>query len=120
MEDQVGNAPGAVDTNAADNASVSTENAIANANDAANALVEEHNVQPAVAEVVVPQIDKMIQATNEFLKRHNAEGIDGEIGNYDQELIKDACQKILNGSVHANTGYGIIMSRLYYETANLI
>ncbi|KIL38308.1 hypothetical protein SD70_27215 [Gordoniibacillus kamchatkensis] len=65
-------------------------------------------------------IGKMINATNEYLKRMGVKGTGGVVGTYDANLIGECCHKLFNGSVHADTGYGVVVSRQYYETAKLI
>lgn len=65
-------------------------------------------------------VGKMINATIELLKRSNVKGVGGVVGTYDKDLLGEACHNIYNGAVHADTGYGVILSRQYFETAKLI
>lgn len=65
-------------------------------------------------------IGKMINATYEYLKRNNIKGVAGVVGTYDSTLIGECCHRLFDGAVHSDTGYGVTVSRLYYETAKLI
>lgn len=65
-------------------------------------------------------VGKMINATNEYLKRLAVKGTGGVVGTYDAQLIGECCHNIYNGAVHADTGYGVIVSRQYFENAKLL
>lgn len=65
-------------------------------------------------------VGKMIAATNELLKRHGVKGVNGVVGTYDSQLIGEAVHSIYNGAVSANTGYGLTITRQYFETAKLL
>jgi hypothetical protein len=65
-------------------------------------------------------IGKMINSTAEYLKRMNVKGVNGVVGTYDATLLGECCHKLFNGAQDADTGYGVIVKRQYYETSKLL
>ncbi|KIL38309.1 hypothetical protein SD70_27220 [Gordoniibacillus kamchatkensis] len=66
-------------------------------------------------------IGKAINMVINSLTTQNVPGINGVVGNYDVNLIGDCCYKILNeGLINADTGYGVIINRSFFQAAGLM
>lgn len=65
-------------------------------------------------------IGKMINAAVELLKRQGVKGTGGVVGTYDKDQLGGACHLLFDGAQHADSGYGVVIARNYFETAKLL
>lgn len=56
-------------------------------------------------------IGRMINAAISYLTQSNIPGVNGVVGTYDYNKIGDACMKIYNGAMEADSGYQMPLTR---------